>query len=144
LKESNLEARYLKIEITESAIIENDRLATEIIEQLKSRQIEISLDDFGTGYSSLSYLHRFPIDKLKIDRSFINRIGETGENLEIVEAILTFAKNLGIPAIAEGVETAAQFEQLKAMGCHFAQGYYFSRPLDRQKAEKLLEKNPKY
>jgi diguanylate cyclase (GGDEF)-like protein len=144
LQESNLESRYLKIEITESAIIENDRLATEIIEQLKHRQIEISLDDFGTGYSSLSYLHRFPIDKLKIDRSFISRIDEKGENLEMVRAILTFARNLGIAAIAEGVETEAQFEQLKAMGCHFAQGYYFSPPLDRQGAEKLLEKNPKY
>jgi diguanylate cyclase (GGDEF)-like protein len=144
LQETNLESRYLKIEITESAIIENDRIATEIIEQLKHRQIEISLDDFGTGYSSLSYLHRFPIDKLKIDRSFISRISETGENLEIVEAILTFAKNLGIAAIAEGVETEVQFEQLKAMGCHFAQGYYFSYPLDRQNAEKLIEKNPKF
>jgi diguanylate cyclase (GGDEF)-like protein len=144
LQEANLEPRYLKIEITESAIIENDRLATEIIEQLKHRQIEISLDDFGTGYSSLSYLHRFSIDKLKIDRSFISRIDETGEHLEIVEAVLTFAKNLGIAAIAEGVETAVQYQQLKAMGCHFAQGYYFSPPLDRKGAEKLIEQNPKY
>ena len=138
LTETQLDSRSLKLEITESAIMENSKLATEILQQLKSRQIQLLIDDFGTGYSSLSYLHRFPVDALKVDRSFVSRIGENGENLEIVQAIVTLARNLGMSAIAEGIETAKQLVQLRDLGCEFGQGYFFSRPLAPESAEAML------
>jgi EAL domain-containing protein (putative c-di-GMP-specific phosphodiesterase class I) len=112
----------------------------ELLSQIKVRGIRLSIDDFGTGYSSLSYLHRFPIDALKIDRSFVMPMTPEADNWEIVETIITLAHSLGITAIAEGVETSYHFTQLKQFGCDGAQGYYFSRPVDRQTAESLLLK----
>ncbi len=138
LATTGLDGRNLKLEITESALIENDRVANDLLQQLRSRQIHLSIDDFGTGYSSLSYLHRFPIDTLKIDRSFISRIGKNGENLEIVKAIVTLAHHLGMTVTAEGVETAQQFAQLRALRCELAQGYLFSKPLTPELAEAML------
>ncbi len=144
LAETELDSQSLKLEIVESAIIDNDRSATRIFEQLKSRQIQLSIDDFGTGYSSLSYLHRFSFDTLKIDRSFVSRIGENKENLEIVQTIVTLAHNLGMSTIAEGIETAQQLVQLRALGCEFGQGYFFSKPLDRESAEAMVLANPQW
>ncbi|HEY9751100.1 MAG TPA: EAL domain-containing protein [Allocoleopsis sp.] len=140
LHETNLNPRYLKLEITESVVMENAEIATTMLQQLKSLGIQLAIDDFGTGYSSLSYLHRFPIDTLKIDRSFINRIDVSGENLEIVRTIVTLAWNLGMDVIAEGVETAKQLAQLKALKCEYAQGYFFARPLDHEAASTLILK----
>ena len=140
LQETNLNPRYLKLEITESVVMENAEVATTMLQQLKSLGIQLAIDDFGTGYSSLSYLHRFPIDTLKIDRSFINRIDVNGENLEIVRTIVTLAWNLGMDVIAEGVETAKQLAQLKALKCEYAQGYFFARPLDQEAASALVAK----
>ncbi len=142
LVKTQLDSQNLKLEITESAIMDNPELATTALQKLKQRHIKLSIDDFGTGYSSLSYLHRFPIDNLKIDRSFINRIGETGENIEIVEAIVTLAHHLNISVTAEGVETPSQLMQLRQMGCEEAQGYFFSQPLSSQEVSILLATRP--
>ena len=139
LAETGLEGRYLKLEITESSLIENAAFATEMLMQLRQRNIQVCLDDFGTGYSSLSYLHRFPTDILKIDRSFVSRIGVNNENSEIVRTIAIMAHNLGIGLIAEGVETAEQVAQLKAFGCYFGQGYWFSPPGDRETIATLIQ-----
>ncbi|MDJ0719925.1 MAG: EAL domain-containing protein [Prochloraceae cyanobacterium] len=132
LEETELEGSSLKLEITESAIINNDMLATEILQKLKSRKIQLLIDDFGTGYSSLSYLHRFPVDTIKIDRSFVSRITENGENVEIVKAIIKLAQDLNIGVIAEGIETPQQCKQIKDLGCEFGQGFFFSKPLEQQ------------
>jgi len=98
----------------------------------------LHIDDFGTGYSSLSYLHRFPIDALKIDRSFVSRMGDHGEGLEIVRAIRTLAGNPRMEVTAEGVETAEQLAQLRALHCEYGQGYFFSKPVEGEAAEGLL------
>ncbi len=137
-----LNSEYLKLEITESAIMDNPELATEILQQLRDRNIQLSIDDFGTGYSSLSYLHRFPLDNLKIDRSFIQPLRETCQNLEIIQAIITLAHHLNMTITAEGIETAEQLSLLRSLGCEEGQGYYFSPPVDANIAQVLLEKNP--
>ncbi|HEX8090769.1 MAG TPA: EAL domain-containing protein, partial [Blastocatellia bacterium] len=128
----------LKIEITESAIIENVEVATEILRQLKALGIRISLDDFGTGYSSLSYLHRFPIDTLKIDRSFVTRMSMP-KNSEIVRTIITLAVNLGMDVIAEGVETREQIILLTGLNCEYVQGFLLSKPVDGKTMMELIE-----
>jgi diguanylate cyclase (GGDEF)-like protein/PAS domain S-box-containing protein len=137
LKETNLDAACLKIEITESAIIENIEAAAEILRQLKALGIRISLDDFGTGYSSLSYLHRFPIDTLKIDRSFVSRM-HMPKNAEIVRTIISLAVNLGMDVIAEGVESREQIIQLTGLGCQYVQGYLLSKPMDGRAVQELI------
>jgi EAL domain-containing protein (putative c-di-GMP-specific phosphodiesterase class I) len=111
-----------------------------VLEQLSKAGIELSVDDFGTGYSSLSYIHRFPVTSLKIDRSFIKRIGGE-QNGEIVSAVVVLARNLGLEVVAEGIETVMQLDQLKALGCEQGQGYYFSEPLDEEAATELIQKD---
>ncbi len=138
LAETGFSSQQLKLEITESVVIENADQAHDILMQLKARQIQISIDDFGTGYSSLSYLHRFPSNILKIDRSFVGRLNEQGENIGIVRTILALAKNLDMEVIAEGIETPAQRDQLRQLGCRYGQGYLFARPLDSPTLEKLI------
>ncbi len=138
LHDTGLEPSALGLEITESVMMEQADRATAMLTQLRARNIPLHLDDFGTGYSSLSYLHRFPIDLLKIDRSFVSRIGEGGQNSEIVQAIVSLAHNLKIGVIAEGVETAEQLALLRALECDFGQGYYFAQPMDSQAVEALL------
>ncbi len=138
LQATKLDSRSLNLEITESAIIDNEADARRTLEQLKERQIKLTLDDFGTGFSSLSYLHHFPIDAIKIDRSFVSERGETIANLEIVRSVLNLAHSLGIEAIAEGIETIQQLEQLKELGCQYGQGYFFFRPLEAKKAEQAF------
>jgi diguanylate cyclase (GGDEF)-like protein/PAS domain S-box-containing protein len=130
----------LKLEITESLLMENPEIAIKTLLQLRERRIQISIDDFGTGYSSLSYLHRLPVDTLKIDRSFVGRMSEEGENLEIVEAIINLAHHLGVNVVAEGVETQEHFTKLQELGCESGQGYFFSRPMDAQNMQHLLHK----
>jgi diguanylate cyclase (GGDEF)-like protein/PAS domain S-box-containing protein len=135
LYETQLANGSLNIEVTESAMMPNPESAIELMHQLKALGVQIALDDFGTGYSSLSYLHRFPLDSLKIDRAFVSRIMEDDE---IIRTILTLGRNLGLKVIAEGVETAEQVEKLRDLGCEFAQGYYFSVPVNSQEATDLL------
>jgi len=144
LQETGLVGSDLKLEITEGAIMENAESAAVLLQQLKERQIQLSIDDFGTGYCSLSYLHRFPVDTLKIDRSFVSRIGQAGENLEIVQAVVALADNLGMDAIAEGVETSNQLTHLRVLNCEFGQGYFFSEPLDRDTATLTLTTDPQW
>lgn len=142
LNESGLSPQSLKLEITESVVMDNDETASRVLNSLRDRHIRLGFDDFGTGYSSLSYLQRFPIDILKIDRSFIMRIGETGEHLEIIRAIITLARNLNMRTIAEGVETQTHLLALRKLNCDFGQGYLFARPLPTTDAGQLLARKP--
>ncbi|MGI8556598.1 MAG: putative bifunctional diguanylate cyclase/phosphodiesterase [Pyrinomonadaceae bacterium] len=139
LFDTSLDPGCLKIEITESAMMENPKNVISMLIQLKSLGIRLSIDDFGTGYSSLSYLHRFPVDTLKVDRSFVSAMDEGSENGEIVRTIVSLAKILGMNIIAEGIETIHQLHQLRILGCEYGQGYLFSRPVPVKEAEKFLE-----
>ncbi|HSM80522.1 MAG TPA: EAL domain-containing protein [Nodosilinea sp.] len=130
LQETGLDGRYLKLEITESVFIDNAREAAAMLAQLKQLEVQICLDDFGTGYSSFSYLHQFPIDIVKIDRSFIQGLGVDTEKLEIVRAIVGLCHALGMAVTAEGIETAQQRDILLDLGCEYGQGYLFSRAID--------------
>jgi EAL domain-containing protein (putative c-di-GMP-specific phosphodiesterase class I) len=138
LRETQLDPKDLKLEITESAVMENVEAATELLNRLRALGLRISMDDFGTGYSSLSHLRRFPIDTLKIDRSFVTQMADDEENAEIVRTIIGLAQNLGMDVVAEGVETPAQVLTLKALGCEYGQGYFYSKPLDYQRAEQFI------
>jgi diguanylate cyclase (GGDEF)-like protein len=138
LRETGLDPRGLKLEITETVVMENIETATHTLEQLRALGVELSIDDFGTGYSSLSYLQRFPVSTLKIDRSFVSRMTESDGTAEIVRTIMTLAQNLGMDVVAEGVETEGQRAQLRDFECEFGQGYYFSRPMDVDAAEAFL------
>jgi len=140
LHETGIRPECLVLEITESMIMENAKVASPLLLQLKDMKVKIHIDDFGTGYSSLSYLHQFPVDVLKIDRSFVKRIGDNDDNLEIIRAITTLAHSLEMSVIAEGVETEEQLTQLKALGCEYMQGYLFSKPLNSKDIEALLQK----
>ncbi|MGC3972621.1 MAG: EAL domain-containing protein [Pirellulales bacterium] len=127
LKSTGLDSRTLKLEITESAIVTDPNIASATIDRLRALGISISLDDFGTGYSSLSYLQNFKIDTLKIDRSFISRIGSSHDSEEIVRTIIALAHNLGIEVVAEGIEDDGQHDHLRMLGCESGQGYRYSR-----------------
>lgn len=143
LKKTGLEAKNLRLEVTESHVMENSRIAINIMNDLRKLGVRLSIDDFGTGYSSLSYLQRLPIDYLKIDRSFINLMNSNHENGEIIKAIVMLAKNLGMDVIAEGIETEEQAEKLINLECAFGQGYLYSKPADSTAAERILEEPPK-
>jgi diguanylate cyclase (GGDEF)-like protein len=138
LNDAGLDARYLEVELTESAVMTNPEQSTAILEQLSAMGVLVSVDDFGTGYSSMGYLRRFPIDKLKIDRVFINEIVSRHEDASIVRAIISLAHSLHLKVVAEGVETVAQLDFLKAAGCDEYQGYHFSRPLAAADFERLM------
>lgn len=144
LHETGLNASCLKLEITEEVIMENDESAISKLEQLKALGIQLSIDDFGIGYSSLSRLHRFPLDELKIDRSFVTPIGSENNNFEIAETIITLAQKLDLNVTAEGIETAEQLSRLRELNCPYGQGYFFSRPLNSQAAEALLAAKPQW
>ena len=141
LQETGLDPSGLRLEITESVVMENIESATNMLKQLRDFGVESSIDDFGTGYSSLSYLHRFPSSTLKVDRSFISGMCEQRENLEIIRTIIMLARNLGMTIVAEGVETKEQMTQLRALGCEYVQGYYFSKPMPAAIATEFIHKN---
>ncbi len=142
LQATHLEPQCLKLEITESVVMENAELAIAMLNQLKALGVQLSIDDFGTGYSSLSYLHRFPVDTLKIDRSFVSRMGDSDENLEIVRTIKTLASNIGMEVVAEGVEALEQLTQLRLIKCEYGQGYLFSKPVEADAAGTMIAKTP--
>ena len=140
MQESGLEPHRLHLEITESALLDNPETSNQTLVELRAQGIHLYLDDFGTGYSSLSYLHSFPFDALKIDRSFVSKLGEGSEHVGMVSAIIAIARSFGMDVIAEGVETSTQLVQLQELGCHNIQGYYFSRPLPVEGVTEWLAK----
>ncbi|NJR66426.1 MAG: EAL domain-containing protein [Leptolyngbyaceae cyanobacterium CRU_2_3] len=140
LRETALSSASLKLEMTESMVMENADCVVDMLYQIRALGIQLALDDFGTGYSSLSYLPRFPLNTLKIDRSFVSQMDICVDSLEIIRTILVLARNLGIDVTAEGVETAEQNMQLLEMECEFGQGYYFSEPLEAKAITQLLER----
>jgi EAL domain-containing protein (putative c-di-GMP-specific phosphodiesterase class I) len=141
LKKHELEASSLKLELTESLIVEDTDFIASILQNLRDLGIQVQIDDFGTGYSSLGYLHTLPIETLKVDRTFISQLGQSSNGLEIVRTILALAHSLGMQVIAEGVETEEQLQKLKKLNCEYVQGFYFSEPVDSEKVDKLLRKS---
>lgn len=137
LKETNFDAHNLQLEITESVIM-NAESSTTTLSKLRALGIQLQIDDFGTGYSSLSYLHHFPIDTLKIDRSFVSNMSVGADKSEIIRTIVTLAHNLGMNVTAEGIETAEQLAQLKMLQCEYGQGYFFFKPMSSEVMEVLL------
>jgi diguanylate cyclase (GGDEF)-like protein len=138
LSDAGVDARYLEIELTETALMTHPEESVEILERLSRMGVIVSVDDFGTGYSSMSYLRRFPIDKLKIDRSFINHLMTSADDASIVRAIISLAHGLRLKVIAEGVETAEQVACLQKLGCDQFQGFYFGRPVTAMAFEELM------
>jgi EAL domain-containing protein (putative c-di-GMP-specific phosphodiesterase class I) len=138
LAQTLLPAACLELEITESLVMHSPEQAARLLAQLKEMGVALAMDDFGTGYSSLAYLHNFPVHALKVDRSFVNRMDRTLQQSAIVKAIVSLAQNLGMGVVAEGVETRAQADALRALGCRHAQGFLFSEPLPADQAERLL------
>ena len=136
-----LPGNRLKLELTESCLLENSNAQIQVLQQLKKLGIKICIDDFGTGYSSLSRLHELPIDTLKIDRAFVKRMEADSVSLEMVKMIITLAHSLNMDVVAEGVETETQLQQLKVLGCEFAQGYLLATPLDQVAAQEFIRQN---
>jgi predicted signal transduction protein with EAL and GGDEF domain len=143
LSETSIDPQSLHLEITETVTMGDRERAGYVLSELKALGVGLSIDDFGTGYSSLSRLQRFPIDTLKIDRSFIANLESDTENREIVRIIIMLAHNLGLKVVAEGTETEEQIRYLKQLNCEMAQGYFFSKPADQETVSKLLADNHK-
>lgn len=141
LKESQFDPECLKLEITESMIMDDVKSSIKIMHQIKDMGVKISIDDFGTGYSSLSYLSKLPIDYLKIDQSFVRDMMNDKHDAAIVKTIIDLADNLGFGVIAEGVETEEQLSFINKLGCNEIQGYYFSRPMKVEEASEYIKKN---
>ena len=139
IHESRIAPGSLHLELTERSLIDGSQTNLTRIRDLKALSVQLYLDDFGTGYSSLSYLHRFPMDVIKIDQSFIHRMEANVKDDTLVGAIITLAKKLGMEVVAEGVETAAQFKQLQTTDCDCVQGYFFAPALDASHVELLLQ-----
>lgn len=138
LQETGLPPHYLKLEVTETSIMENAEKVSAILEQLNHQQIRLCLDDFGTGYSSLSYLRQFPFEVMKIDRSFLSNLSDNSKHKKLIETMTLLAQNLEIGIVVEGIETQQQLAILKQLGCQNGQGYLFSRPLPRSQIETLF------
>jgi predicted signal transduction protein with EAL and GGDEF domain len=143
LAETEIDPRSVRLEITESVSMADSDRTVMILSELKELGVRFSIDDFGTGFSSLSYLHRFPLDLLKIDRSFVSRMALDKDSLSIIQTILSLARNLGMEVVAEGTETEAHVAQLASLDCEYGQGYFFSRPLHLTAARALLESQPR-
>lgn len=139
-QETELSPQSLCIELVEATLMSKHETVSQILQQIRQRQMGLAIDDFGTGYSSLSYLHQFPINYLKIDRSFIHQMNENAESLEIIRTIVTLAHTLGKGVVAEGIEHPEQVQQLRELGCHYGQGFYFSPPLPADAIATLLQK----
>jgi diguanylate cyclase (GGDEF)-like protein/PAS domain S-box-containing protein len=139
LAETGLHPSQLKLEVTESTVMEHSDRSLKVLEDLDKLGVALSTDDFGTGYSSLSYLQKFPFERLKIDRSFVKVMDDDAKSGAIVKTILMLGENLGIEVVAEGIETAAQLDKLRQLGCRAGQGYLFSRPVDCESIEQFLD-----
>ena len=141
LLRANLDASSLKLEITESVVMRNVSTTTTALASLRGLGVRLAIDDFGTGYSSLSYLKRFPVDTLKIDKSFVDGLGVDAQDTPIVQSIIALAEALGLSATGEGIETDVQYEQLRDMGCDRGQAYLFAKPLPANQLTRLLKPN---
>jgi EAL domain-containing protein (putative c-di-GMP-specific phosphodiesterase class I) len=140
LKETRLNPSSINLEITENVLMENAVSMINILNKIRELGVGLHVDDFGTGYSSLSYLQQFPIDTLKIDYSFINRIGSNGDGAEIVKTILVLARELSV----DGIETENQMVQLRQLDCHYGQGFYFGKPMDPDMVAEILQNQAGY
>jgi diguanylate cyclase (GGDEF)-like protein/PAS domain S-box-containing protein len=138
LREYELDPQLLKLEITESLFMQEPECMALVLSRLKQLGVKLHIDDFGTGYSSLSYLHKFPVDCLKVDRSFITDLKTNPKNAQIVRTIVILAHNLGMTVVAEGIETADHLSELRSLNCEYAQGYFFSKPVEGRLAEDML------
>jgi EAL domain-containing protein (putative c-di-GMP-specific phosphodiesterase class I) len=141
IEQGGMDPRCVNLEITETTAMADTERSGVVLSELKALGVGLDIDDFGTGYSSLSRLQRFPVDTLKIDRTFVSRMDSDHDTHEIVRIIITLAHNLGLKVVAEGVETQTQLDLLRDLGSEFAQGYLFSKPADHAAIEKLLEAN---
>ena len=139
LDEFNVEPGMLNLEITESVLMDDVAATLRVLDRMKARGVGFKIDDFGTGYSSLSYLQRLPFDSLKIDRSFVAEVDNVPGSMSIIETVISLARNLGLNIVAEGIETAAQAERLRAVGCDYGQGYLFAKPMSSAKAHEFLK-----
>ncbi|HSJ16226.1 MAG TPA: EAL domain-containing protein [Longimicrobiales bacterium] len=144
LRRTGLPAHSLILEITESVIVQNAELVMSAMQALRERGIQLCIDDFGTGYSSLNYLRAFPVDALKIDRSFIAQIGAEDGNAELIETIVSLSRKLGMQAVAEGVETVEQLDLVRGLGPQYAQGFFFAAALPPRQLEELLDRGPSW
>lgn len=144
LRETGFDPSALKLELTESVVMDDVEASIEVLLQLKSLNLKMGIDDFGTGYSSLSYLHRFPIDTLKVDRSFVMEMESPGGTAELVKTIIALGHNLGMNVVAEGIETVSQSQKLRELHCEYGQGYLYAKPLPAAKAEQLLIDTPNW
>jgi EAL domain-containing protein (putative c-di-GMP-specific phosphodiesterase class I) len=142
IQKSGIKPANLRIEITESAIIDKGKLATTILQNIRELGVQVYLDDFGTGYSSLSYLHGLPIDVIKIDRAFVSSMDTDDKNLRLVRTILTLAEIVGVRAEAEGISTAEQLRELRSLKCEQGQGYLFSAPITKEAVDEVLRADP--
>jgi EAL domain-containing protein (putative c-di-GMP-specific phosphodiesterase class I) len=142
IEETGLTGANLKLEITESVVMESPDSISEVLARLKRLGVEIHMDDFGTGYSSLSYLHRFPLDVLKIDRAFMSTLSARNNYLDVVHTVVAMARALNMRVTVEGVETHEQLAQLMSVQCNFAQGYFFSPPLEADDAGRVITAEP--
>jgi EAL domain-containing protein (putative c-di-GMP-specific phosphodiesterase class I) len=140
IESENIDAKYLELELTESLVVDNPEKTIVMLTALKEMGIRLSIDDFGTGYSSLSYLSQFPLDILKIDKSFINQMETNNKGLALTQTIIAIAHNLSLEVVAEGVETEQQLNLLRKLSCEYVQGYFFSKPIPASEITSLLEK----
>ncbi len=138
LSQTGLAPTSLRLEITENILMEYAGQVKMVLEQLVAYGVEVEIDDFGTGYSSLAYIQHFPISTIKIDRSFVSRLGDSSAKAEIVNTIINLTRELGISAVAEGIETSSQLSHLKKIQCPYGQGYLLAKPLDQQTIENLI------
>jgi EAL domain-containing protein (putative c-di-GMP-specific phosphodiesterase class I) len=144
LDDGGVSADRFKLEITESVLLEHQEPALGTLQRLRGMGVVLCIDDFGTGYSSLGYLHRFPLDVVKIDRSFVSQMDRDGRSAQLVHATVNLARNLRVKVVAEGVETREQLAALRGMGCDYAQGFLFAEPLNEERMERMLASNPQW
>ena len=142
ITDTHINPSQVELEITESVLMDDVEVSEDALGQLKKLGVKLAVDDFGTGYSSLSYLRRFPVDVLKVDRSFVDGLGEDPSDSAIVTAIITLAHTLGLSAVGEGVETQTQLDELRHLGCDMAQGFLMARPGTGHDVEELLARRP--
>jgi EAL domain-containing protein (putative c-di-GMP-specific phosphodiesterase class I) len=142
LEQSGVDGSLLTLEVTEGVFLSDDTLAADNMVALRQMGVQISIDDFGTGFSSLAYLHRFPVDELKIDKSFVNKIRMAEKDSALVKAIIGIGQDMGLQVVAEGVETAEQADFLAERGCNMLQGYYFYLPMPEEKFLEVMRGQP--